>query len=813
MATQFEEYVTIYTETGPKQIPKSELTKYEQTPTGRYVEKKEQKKEEPVTLEVTKEQAKELQAPKEGTVQWLPSGQYMQYEKGQWALYEPTGKPAETAREVKIVQKVEQPQVKTDLQNLVKEKQQIQGRIGYDIPRIVQPAELEKILASGATLYRVPVPKDLSKYTITQLQQREDFLGFGTYDKEAVMWFTKQPSQEELNKIFEDNRRAFASEVVSKWSPTEVAATKAALLASPEGFGFFGSIVAKYAGLKTGMSPEEYMLNKVREAQAEIKAGREAQYIAKGALFSLGSPIGLPVVAYAAGVMTEPIASGIYSAIRNSNIATRIIGTGTLLGTSAALTGIPIASSIKAIKEGQADVGIGGLTAITEIGIGAKIGATHMAEWEAQQKQLAIQKELETQLKETKFFEKQMGNEFKGVAKVESAENIKVVNVPDLAKGETRTMIGFEKPEYSIRGVVKSAGVIEDQYAKGAYQSAFNVYEKGQPIATELRMEPFLSKSAKVASIQETSFYYARTTPAIQSTGWDWWEKHSFMGVTKLLAIETQSGTAEFYSVYGVGRYRNEITGSIEKFIPGETSSYTSYGHATLTQTAQLPDIDKTVETVQNIVVDKAVKSAIDTAAKSVSSNVPSAGMSSAITTGAIAPAATKTEVKTESLTSVETAQVSGQQLNTREIVTTIQKVETSSKSKEKIGTVTVEGMKNIEQERESFGQIQVPIQVQIQSQEQKQMQAVATVSSPAPVTTPTPTVVKTPKVEIPFFSIGLPSFSGRKIAIATTSKVFKDIQKYKPSLYSLMKGLKIKMPTEITKAVYRPKIGKVKIL
>jgi len=92
MATQFEEYVTIYTETGPKQIPKSELTKYEQTPTGRYVEKKEQKKEEPITLEVTKEQAKILQAPKEGTVQWLPSGQYMQYEKGQWILYEPTGK-------------------------------------------------------------------------------------------------------------------------------------------------------------------------------------------------------------------------------------------------------------------------------------------------------------------------------------------------------------------------------------------------------------------------------------------------------------------------------------------------------------------------------------------------------------------------------------------------------------------------------------------------------------------------------------------------------------------------------------------------
>ena len=798
MATQYEEYVTIYTETGPKQIPKSELTKYEQTPTGRYVEKKEQKKEEPVTLVVTKEQAKILQAPKEGTVQWLPSGQYMQYEKGQWVLYEPTGKPAETAREVKIVQKVEQPQVKVDLQNLVKEKQQIQEKIGYDIPRVIQETEIEKILASGATLYRVPVPKDLSKYTITQLQQREDFLGFGTYNKEAVMWFTKQPSQEELNKIFEENRKAFASEVVSKWSPMEVAATKAALLASPEGFAFFGSIVATSLGLKTAMSPEEYMLKKVREAQEEIKAGREAQYIVKSSLLSLASPIGLPAIAYATGVMMEPIASGIYSAIRSSNIVTRVIGTGTLLGTSAALTGIPIASSIKAIKEGQADVGIGGLTAITEIGIGAKIGTTHMAEWEAQQKQLAIQKELETQLKETRFIEKQIGNEFKGVAKVESAENIKVVNVPDLAKGETRTIIGFEKPEYSIKGIIRSTGVMENEYAKGVYKSAFNVYERGEPIATELRMEPFLSKSTKVKQVGKTTFYYTKTTPAIQSTEWKWWEKHALIGVTKQFTVETQAGTTELYSAYGVGRYRNEIAGIIGKITPSEPVS--SYGHVTLTTT-------ETTQAVQTAVIDKAVKSAIDTVVKSVSASPSSATLGTALTSTMVSPLAKEKEkVEVKEAVEVKAEQIQMQVPKTKEIVTVVPKEEVRMRTEMRTGQIR----SNVQVQPRS--NIQAQISVQTQEQAQKQMQAAATVSSPVPVTTPTPTAIKTPKVEIPPFFIGLPSF-GRKIAIATTSKVFKDIQKYKPSLYSLMKNLKIRMPTEIIKAVYRPKIEKVKIL
>jgi len=699
-------------------------------------------------------------------------------------------KPAEMAREVKIVQKIEQPKIES-----LEIKKQFLEKTGYEVPFILPEKDVQKIL-ERQELYYIPVPADLAKQTIAQIQRREEFLAFGHYEGKPVIWLTKQIPQEELNRIFEENRRAFAIEQVSQWKPEVIAAIKASLLFSPEGFGFFGSIIGKELGLKTGKIPEEYMLEKAREMQNAVKAGKQVEYALKSAGKSLLSPMGTPVTAYAAGVVSQPISSAI---AQSSNTIIRTIGTGTLLGTGAALTGIPIASSIKAIKEGQADVGIGGLTAITEIGIGAKIGATHMAKWEAQQKQLTIQKELETQLKETRFIEKQVGNEFKGVAKVESAERIKVVNVPDLAKGETRTMIGFEKPEYSIKGIIKSTGVMEDEYAKGIYQSAFNVYERGKPIATELRMEPFISKSTKVAQVGETSFYHTKTTPAIQSTEWEWWEKHALIGVTKQFTVETQAGTTEFYSAYGVGRYRNEIAGIIEKITPSEPIS--SYGHATLTTA-------KTTQTVQTAVVDKAVKSAINAAVKSISVSPSSASLGTTLSSVMASPLAKEKEkVEVKEAVEVKAGQTQIQAPKTREIVTVVPKEEVKMRT----GIKTEQIQSNVQVQPRS--NIQAQISVQTQEQAQKQMQAAATVSPPAPVTTPTPTVIKTPKIEIPLFSVGLPSFGGRKIAIATTSKVFKDIQKYKPSLYSLMKGLKIKMPSEITKAVYRPKIEKVKIL
>jgi hypothetical protein len=587
-------------------------------------------------------------------------------------------------------------------------------------------------------------------------------------------------------------------EALSKLPESYKQALTIGVLASPAGWQFLQSKIEQQLGMQPAVEPEKIIFEKwvevsrlaeTKDVVQEIKGHLEA------GVKSAASPLLAPVVGAAAGI-----------------VATAYPVAGAAMGLASAGFIVKEGEKIKQEIQ-QKEYGALAVRALSlaEYGLGALAGASWAQQKMVEIKTSEMQKALEQQAKDMKIIEVQNNQQFKSISQIKTAESGKFVQIPSLEKGSELVYVP-EKHGVTLEGVIRAVGETGQSREKlfisrGTYTSEFLIKEKGKNILAEIRLEDFYSATKEIGKISEAKLYASISRPYLTTTEMDW-SSQALEAARKVGTFEIGGKKVDVYKSLGMADQNVVVRGILlrevqqQGFSPAFSPAKTQAQLSDLQQ-AQVEILSKQIASqalenmIKGISVDIKAQPAQTLASVSGSVNVP------------------QTELKTEnkevqSITLKEAEKLKPETL--KQSTQILEKVETQIKPTYVMPGVKT-GEKEIEREKRDITNVikTTTSEITTQTPEQRQIEIITTITQTVKPPRPEPPEIKPPATPPEMFR-----FAWHKPAVSISTrgmnKQFKAIEKYKPSLYSLEKGLKLgkemrKVEREIKKAIWRPKI------